>query len=254
MKAFNLQNALPALWVAAGLALFATAVVAEDLPAATAPPLAYGVPQILKLAQAKVNDDVIIAYIHNSGNSYGLDADQIIYLRQQGISDKILTTMLAQPGPASVPAPVAPPSANSYVTQAPVAYAQPTPAYVQTIPSSSVYVIPNNQIYYSSWYPAYYPYYSWYAGCYPYLTYSYGWCGGYHGGGYYRGGYCGGYYNGYCGGNYRYACGGGYRGGVYFYGGHGGYGYHGGVAYASRSASYHAGGGFGGGYHGGIHR
>ena len=217
MNTFKIQNILPVVIAAAGLAFSPLTVLAEDAPVASAPPLAYGVPQILKLSQAKVTDDVIIAYIHNSGSSYGLDADQIIYLRQQGISDKVLTTMLAQPRPASVPAPAAPVPVNSYPAQTPVAYAQPAPAYAQSVPASSVYVMPNNQIYYSSGYYAYYPYY-----------YPYSWYGGYHGGGYYRGGYCGGNYNGY----------------------------HGGVTYASRGASYHGGGGFSGSYHGGgmMHR
>ena len=39
----------------------------------------------------------IIAYIRNSGNSYGLNADQIIYLRQQGLSDAVIRVMLSQP-------------------------------------------------------------------------------------------------------------------------------------------------------------
>jgi hypothetical protein len=237
VKTFKIQNILPfVIFAIVGLALSPVTVLAEDSLASTAPPLAYGVPQILKLQQAKVTDDVIIAYIHNSGGSYGLDADQIIYLRQQGISDKVLTTMLAQPRPA----PAAPAPVNSYPAPTPVAYAQPTPAYVQPAPSS-VYVIPNNQVYYSSGYFSYYPYYY-----YPYF--SYGWCGGYHGNCYYRGDYCGGgYYNGYHGGNYCYA------GGSY----HGGGNFHGGVAFASRGTSFNGGGSFGGGFHGGgmmMHR
>ncbi len=238
MNTFKIQKILLGVIAAIGLAFLPLTVAAQDSSAGTAPPLAYGVPQILKLAQAKVTDDVILAYIHQSGNNYGLDADQIIYLKQQGISDKVLTAMLTRPSHASTPAPVATTTAN------PVP-AQPEPAYVQSVPSSSVYVIPDHQIYYSTWYPAYYPYYSYYGGCYPY--YSYSWCGGYHGGCYYRGAYCGGsHYNGYHGGNYCYAG-----------------GYHGGVTYASRGASYHGGGfasvggsfrgggGFGGGFHGG---
>ena len=242
---FKIQKILAVVSFAAGLALSPLAVAAQDSSAGTAPPLAYGVPQILKLAQAKVTDDVIIAYIHNSGGSYGLDADQIIYLRQQGISDKVLTTMLAQPRPASGAVSTAPSPANSYVTQAPVAYAPPAPADYQAAPSSSVYVIPNNQIYYSTWYPSCYPYYF-----YPYVSFSYGCGGGYYGGCYYRGGYCGGgYYHGYRGG---YCYGNGYHGGNYGYAGGGHYGgyhgsgnYHGGVASAGHSAS------FGGGFHGG---
>ena len=42
-----------------------------------------------------------MAYIKNSGNSYGLNADQIIYLRQQGVSDAVITAMLNQPKPGS---------------------------------------------------------------------------------------------------------------------------------------------------------
>src|SRR5580700_6818422 len=37
-----------------------------------APALPYGVPQILQLAQAKIGDDTVIAYVKNSGNSYNL--------------------------------------------------------------------------------------------------------------------------------------------------------------------------------------
>ena len=47
--------------------------------------------------KANVGDETIIAYIKNSGNSYGLNADQIIYLRQQGVSDAVVRTMLNQP-------------------------------------------------------------------------------------------------------------------------------------------------------------
>jgi hypothetical protein len=230
MKTFKLQNIVLAVIAAAGLVLPTVTLAEQDSTGNTAPPLAYGVPQILQLAQAKVTDDVIIAYIHNSGNSYGLNADQIIYLRQQGISDNVLTTMLNQPKPGSTSVPTAPP-VDSYAAPAPVAYAQPAPApaYDQSAPASSVYVMPNNQIYYSSYYPYYY------GGYYPFVSFSYGWGGYNRGGCYYRGGYCNGYRGGYCYGN----------------GFHSGNGFHGGVAVASRGGSFHGGVSFGGGFHGG---
>ena len=64
------------------------------------------------------------------------------------------------------------------------AVAQPTVTYVQTVPSSTVYVIPDTQTYqyYNNYYPyyGYYPYYSgWY---YPPVSFSFGFGGGYHGG------------------------------------------------------------------------
>jgi hypothetical protein len=79
--------------------------------------------------------------------------------------------------------------------------AQPTVTYVQTVPSSTVYVIPDTQTYqyYNNYYPAYgyYPYYGrW---CYPAVSFSFGFGGGYRGG-YYHGGWGGGYRAGYHGG------------------------------------------------------
>ena len=50
-------------------------VAADDAPA---PPLAYGVSEIIQLSQAQVGDPTIVTFIKNSGNSYGLDAPQVI--------------------------------------------------------------------------------------------------------------------------------------------------------------------------------
>lgn len=224
-----------AVMTVAGLAWSASTTLAQDSSAANpvqpaavnapVPQLAYGVPQIMQLAQAKVSDDTIIAYIKNSGNSYGLNADQIIYLRQQGISSAVITTMLSQPRPgvaAATPTMPAPPSAASTAYSGPVSTATvvPTVTYVQTVPDTTYY-----------YQPYYYPDYAWY----PPVSFSFGWGGGYGG---YRGGY-----------------GGGYRGGYGYSGGYGGYrggqsgGWHGG----SQGGGGSHGGGFSGG-HGGGHR
>src|ERR1700690_3693788 len=108
MKTRNLQKMLAAMAIA-GLALGASSAPAQDSSAlnttqpaavnAPAPQLSYGASQIVRLEQAKVGEDTIIAYIKNSGSSYPLDANQIIYLRQQGISDGVITAMLNQPRP-----------------------------------------------------------------------------------------------------------------------------------------------------------
>jgi hypothetical protein len=153
--------------------------------------LSYGVPQVVQLVKANVSDDVILTYIRNSGNGYGLDANQILYLRQQGVSDAIITAMLNQRTPvAQAAAPTAPPPVYSTASSAQTAsvVAPPAVTYVQTVPSSTVYVIPDTQTYrYYDWYYSPYPYYG---GCYwtyPVVSFSFGW-GGYHGG-YYRGGW-----------------------------------------------------------------
>src|SRR5258707_2742301 len=174
----------------AGLALLAGVVSAQNPPGVAAPSLAYGVPQVLQLSQAKVGDDTIIAYVRNSGNSYGLDADQIIYLRQQGVSDNVITTMLSQPKPAAAPAPAPTPAPAPAATQpdntVATVYAPPTTTYVQSVPSSTVYVIPDTRAYFYNTYhtaPYIYPYYaSCYPSYYPGVSLSFGFGGSYRGG------------------------------------------------------------------------
>src|ERR1017187_5976265 len=148
MKTRNLQTVL-AVMAVSGMAFSATTMLAQDSTAtatvqpaavnAPAPQLAYGASQILQLAQSKVGDDTIISYIKNSGNSYGLNADQIIYLRQQGVSSAVITTMLNQPKPgvlaaapaASVPQPTTAAPAVTYVQTQPstVYYSEPATTY-----------------------------------------------------------------------------------------------------------------------------
>jgi len=151
------------------------------VPAATVPPLAYGVSEIIQLSQAGVGDPTIVTFVKNSGNSYGLDASQIIYLRQQGVSETVVDAMLSQPAPgtlapAAAPAPgvpqnteIAVPAAADTVVSAPA-------------PASSVYVIPDTATY------RYYSTYNPYGGCPGYfpvaVSVGFGghWGGGYHGG------------------------------------------------------------------------
>jgi hypothetical protein len=195
MKTNHWQKMLAVLAVA-GLALSASTTLAQNLTATTTaqpaavnapvPQLSGGVPQILQLAQAKVSDDTIIAYVKNSGNSYGLDANQIIYLRQQGISDAVITTMLNQPRPAvavatpTTPAPQ-PVASTAYSGPVSTATVAPTVTYVQTVPDTTYYYQPYYQ-------PYYYPAYGWY----PPVSFSFGWGGGWggggHGGGWHGGG------------------------------------------------------------------
>jgi hypothetical protein len=181
-----------AVMAAVGLACSASTVRAQDPSAPNpAPQLSYGVPQVIQLAQAKVGDDTIIAYIKNTGNSYGLNADQIIYLRQQGVSDAVITVMLNQPRAGVFTAPPAmsasqPAASPAYQEQVSTATVAPTVTYVQTVPYSTYYYQP----YY------YYPSYAWY----PPVSFSFGWGGvwggGWHGGGWRGGGISGGWHGG----------------------------------------------------------
>jgi hypothetical protein len=91
MKNIKFQTSFLAVAAATGLAFSTLTAAAQDSAAPAAPAasqpapvdLSYGASQIVQLAHAKVSDDTIISYIRNSANSYALDANQIIYLRQQ---------------------------------------------------------------------------------------------------------------------------------------------------------------------------
>ncbi len=186
----------------AGLVWSASTALAQDSSAANmaqaaaarapVPQLSYGVSQIVQLAQAKIGDDTIIAYIKNSGNSYSLSVNQIIDLRHRGISDAVITTMLNQPRPGvaaatpTTPAPKPVASAtdtagsSSTITTASgsTATVAPTVTYIQTAPAPTYYYQP---YYYQ---PYYYPAYAWY----PPVSFSFGWgWGGWHGGGWHGG-------------------------------------------------------------------
>jgi hypothetical protein len=210
MKTQMLQNSFLAVTIAAALALAAGNVSAQDSSSAqTAPQLSYGVSQIIQLSKANISDDTIVTYVQNSGNNYGLDANQIVYMKQQGVSSKVINAMLNQHN-LNTATQVASQPASSQDNSTATTAAQPTATYVQTAPayapSSSVYVMPDTQSYnyYSYAYP-YYPYYGYYGYGWPAVSLSFGYYGGYRGG-YYYGGYHGGYYGGWHGG-------GGYHGG-----------------------------------------
>jgi hypothetical protein len=187
MKTRFLKNML--LGTIVCLALETVAVQAQNAPVvnanqtgmanATAPQLSYGTSQILRLAQANVGTDTMIAYIKSSRNSYGLDASQIIYLRQQGIADAVITAMLNQPVTGIVATPVtdAPQPVAATVMAAPVATTTvaPTVTYVQTVPAP-VYYYPQ---------PYYYPYQAY--SSFPAVSLSFAWGNVWHGGGYHGG-------------------------------------------------------------------
>jgi hypothetical protein len=206
----------PILTLATAVILAARAVPAQEVAATasagqTAPLLSYGVDQIIQLSRAKVSDATIINYIANSGSSYGLDANQIVYLKQEGVSDTVINVMLNQPrSTVTAAAPPAAATANSTATATVNINTRPEATVYQVapiyVPSSSVYVIPDTQTYRYNAY-SYNPYY----GGRNYLGYQPYYYGGYHYGGYNRGYNRGGYYSfgvGYGssprrGGNYR---------------------------------------------------
>ena len=167
----------------------APAAASAETPAATdngPAKLPYGVADVVKLSRAQVSEDVILTYIQNSGTIYNLGPQDLVYLRDQGVSDRVINTMQDQRKKATeVAAQTAPPAyPDTAAGFAPPVYTQSAPVCVQPepvyVPASTLYVIP-----YPSYYPsATYAYYS------SYRPYYGGYCG-------YSRPYCGAYYGGY---------------------------------------------------------
>lgn len=162
---------------AVSLAAMVAAAQTNDSPETTtvAPPpspapakLPYGVDDVLKLSRAQISDDVTLNYIQNSGTIYSLSAKDIVYLRNEGVSDKVINTMLdqrknvpadaanqsalqAQASAAAMAA--APGNIEPNTVQSGLVYAQPQPVVVQPppvyaqpeadpTPGSTLYIIP----------------------------------------------------------------------------------------------------------------
>lgn len=116
------------------------------------PPPGPSLDQVQAMVQAKVSDSVIVSQIQNSSTRYSLTADQIITLKQAGVSDTVLNALI---NTASKP-----------------------PAQTTTTVEQSAAVYPN--VYVNPW-----PY-GWWGWGGPYYY------GGYYRGGYSHGGYRGG--------------------------------------------------------------
>ena len=171
--------------------------------------LPYGVDDVLRLSRAQVGEDITLNYIQNSGTIYNLGAKEVVYLRNEGVSDKVIKAMLDQrktvPAEvaaqnalqaqtaasttvqASANAGVSTPQAATVCVQSPSMYVQPAPVYVEPapdyVPASTLYVIPNGSSGCSYCrYPSYY-----YGRAYGYPSTVMSIHGGYFGGGRYYG-------------------------------------------------------------------
>ncbi len=101
----------PQASVNVGPAPTVAAAPAQPTPPAVSPAAA----EVVRLAEAGTSDDVILAYIQNDTAPFDLSADQILFLRDIGVSSAAITAMLgrdnvlrSQPVPAGGPPPPAP--------------------------------------------------------------------------------------------------------------------------------------------------
>jgi len=124
--------------------------------------LSPGAAEVVRLAGSGVGDDVVVAYIQNSQTPFNLTADNVLYLKDIGLSPQVTSAMLSHDGnirgqaqpsapaaqapalqpPAApmAPAPTAPPPAYAPApVAAPVAVAAPAPTYVTAAPADVSY-------------------------------------------------------------------------------------------------------------------
>jgi hypothetical protein len=78
------------LWPLAGLLL--TGCVTRTYT--VTPPPGPSLAEVQAMVQAHVSDSVILSQIQNSGAGYALTADQIIALKNAGVSDTVLNAMI----------------------------------------------------------------------------------------------------------------------------------------------------------------
>jgi hypothetical protein len=207
---------------------------------------AHSVDDVIRLAKAGVNNDVIVAYVQASPNRFDLTTEQILLLKDEKISDAVTVAMLRHKPEAA---------AFTIAPREEVEAAVPAPrrrivreveaddaAEERTIIRERVVERPVERVVYETspvvYASSYYPYSYASYGCYPHYGYR-GYYGGYYSrpyvsvgfsfGGHYGHGYRG-YGYGYRGYGYRGSYYGGYRPSYYggyrssYYGGYRGYG------------------------------
>ena len=94
---------------------------------ATAVSLPPGMVDVIGLTKAGFSEDGILAKVKSAGQSYDLTTEQMIYLKNQGVSENIISALL-QAGPATTP----PPPVNTPSVTTP----PPTPSVVTGEPPS----------------------------------------------------------------------------------------------------------------------
>jgi len=57
---------------------------------------------VVEMAQSRVSDDIIINQIHTTGSAFQLSSQDVIYLRQQGVSERVIGAMQGARAPLIV--------------------------------------------------------------------------------------------------------------------------------------------------------
>jgi len=218
-----------------------------------APAYSGSINDVVKLSHSGVDQSVVLEFVKNSNGPFHPSADEIIRLRDEGVSSPVITAMLQRDGELRTQAPQAPAynyAQSGYGQSAQPAPAQPAADYTDAQPAYSapastvVYSYPSYPVYnYPTYYGGYY-YPSYYSGYYPGYCYPRSYYGGY---GYPHFGFYAPHFSvgfGFHGGGFNAV----HVGGGFHSGFHGGVAFHGGGGFHGGSV-----GGHSGGFHGGFH-
>jgi hypothetical protein len=80
-------------------------VAADQARAQQAMAAAVGVPDVVAMTQARVDENIIIDRIHTHGIVAPLQTNDVIYLHQQGVSGNVIAAMQSQPVATQMPPP-----------------------------------------------------------------------------------------------------------------------------------------------------
>jgi hypothetical protein len=115
--------------------------VREAVSAPVAPPDLPGpVQEVVRLAQTTLGDGVLLGFIDNIKEPYGLNADQIIYLNDLGLSESVIKDLIKHSSGAPTAVVTAPPNTN--LSSVPVTGRATPPALPAKIPGSDIGAAP----------------------------------------------------------------------------------------------------------------
>ena len=101
-----------------------------------APGLSPASGEVLRLSQSGTSQDVILAYVQTSGGLFDVNADQIVYLQNNGVSQPVITAMLNHDQALRAQSvPVAPTAPSVAVAPSDT----PPPVYVSSPPAEVAY-------------------------------------------------------------------------------------------------------------------
>ncbi len=122
--------------------------------------------EIVKLAQSGVDEGVMLTYITNSGSTFGLGADEIVYLNDLGMPGEIITSIMehdrALKHSWSNPAPEQPQATSAAPAEAPAEQAAAAPTYTNPPQAEPAPAEPQPaNVTYNTFYNTLSPYGSW---------------------------------------------------------------------------------------------